>query len=103
MEDVTTLIEQRERVKVAVEKYLDKNAAQSGISTLILDPEVRSHVIDIGTSVLLNLWGIGPSGGSFVRALVNNDLRESYGRADHINQRAIMFYVLLMANQTYVY
>ena len=103
MEDVTTLIEQRERIKSAVEKYLDRTAAQAGISTLILDPEVRSHIIDIGTSVLLNLWGIGPSGGSFVRALVNNDLRESYGRADHVNQKAIMFYVLLMVNQTYVY
>jgi hypothetical protein len=97
------LIEHRARIKTAVEKYLDRNAAQAGIAMLILNPEAREHITSIGTSVLMNVWGIGPEGGSFVRALVNNDLKESYSRADHINQKAIMFYVMLMVNQTYVY
>lgn len=100
---MTELIEHRERVKVAVEKYLDRNAEQARVLHLALVEDAREHIINIGTSILMTRWGIGPSGGSFVQAIVDNDLREAFGRADEINEQAIKFYLMLIYNQNYVY
>jgi hypothetical protein len=55
-------------------------------------------VIDIGTSVLCTKWGIGYPGGGFVQALMNNDLRGAFERADTVNTQAIKFYLMLMYN-----
>jgi hypothetical protein len=64
--------------------------------------EEMNHVVNIGTSILCTKWGVGYPGGSFVTAIVNNNLMEAFGRADHINLNAIRFYVSLIYNQSYV-
>jgi hypothetical protein len=56
------------------------------------------HIIDIGTSVLCTKWDIGYPGGSFVQALINNDLRGAFERADQVNAQAIKFYLTMMYN-----
>ena len=62
----------------------------------------REHVVNIGTSILGTKWGLGYPGGSFVQAVVDNNLMEAFGRADHINLNCIQFYVYLIYNQSYV-
>jgi hypothetical protein len=37
-------------------------------------------------------------GGGFVQALMNNDLRGAFERADTVNAQAIKFYLMLMYN-----
>ena len=60
------------------------------------------HVVNIGTSILGTKWGLGYPGGSFVQAVVDNNLMEAFGRADYINLNCIQFYVYLIYNQSYV-
>ena len=58
------------------------------------------HVTDIGISILETKHpeiGIY-KGGSFVNAIVNNDLQAAFGKADNINQEFIKFYLILMYN-----
>jgi hypothetical protein len=62
----------------------------------------RAHVIECGLSILCTKWGLGYPGGSFVQAMVDNDLTQAFGRADHINVNAIRFYVSLLYNQSYI-
>jgi hypothetical protein len=61
----------------------------------------REHVITIGTSILCTKWKIGYPGGSFVQAIVDNNLSESFGRADTANRDIILFYCKLIYNATY--
>lgn len=60
-----------------------------------LTEEEMSHVIDVGTSVLQTRDG-GIQGGSFVQAVVDNDLTRTYNRADSINRKVIPFYIILL-------
>lgn len=59
-----------------------------------LNEEEMSHVKSIGVSVLQTRDG-GMQGGSFVQAIVKNDLSGSYNRADSTNSRVIPFYIIL--------
>lgn len=43
---------------------------------------VSEHIIDIIVSVMRTRDGVGPMGGSFVQAIVDNDLFEAVSRAD---------------------
>ncbi len=56
------------------------------------------HIIQIGTSILCTKWGIGYSGGSFVQAVVDNDLMAAVGRADGTNIKMLPFYCKLIYN-----
>ena len=60
--------------------------------------ESREHIIQIGTSILCTKRGVGYPGGSFVQAIVNNDLMGAFGRADRINKDSIEFYCKLLYN-----
>lgn len=60
------------------------------------------HITNIGVSILCTKWEVGYPGGGFVQAIVDNNLMEAFGRADHINLKAIGFYVYLIYNQGYV-
>jgi len=62
-----------------------------------LTMEEMNHVISIGVSILHTMDG-GPQGGSFVQAIVKNDLSGSHNRADSTNSRVIPFYVTLKDN-----
>lgn len=96
---------QEERIAEAVSKRIDEYWAQGhdpGFGLAIAYSEAREHVTRIGVSVLSTRWGVGFPGGSFVQAIVDNNLMETVGRADHINLNAIRFYVYLVYNQSYV-
>ena len=60
-----------------------------------LTEEEMSHVIDVGVSVLQTRDG-GIQGGSFVQAVVDNDLSRTYNRADSTNKKVIPFYIILL-------
>ena len=66
----------------------------------LLSKDGRNHVVSIGASVLMTKFPElgGYSGGSFVQAIVDNDLMEAFGRADSINKLAIEFYLKLIVN-----
>jgi hypothetical protein len=46
------------------------------------ETNVSEHIIDIIVSVMVTRDGVGPMGGSFVQAIVDNDLFEAVSRAD---------------------
>ena len=64
-----------------------------------LTEEEMAHVKSIGVSVLQTRDG-GLQGGSFVQAVVKNDLSGSYNRADSTNSRVIPFYIILKDHVT---
>ena len=64
-----------------------------------LTEEEMNHVINIGTSILQTRDG-GIPGGSFVQAIVKNDLSGSYNRADSTNRKVIPFYIILKDHVT---
>ena len=63
--------------------------------SVTLTEEEMNHVINIGVSVLQTRDG-GIQGGSFVQAVVDNDLTRTYNRADSINRKVIPFYIILL-------
>jgi hypothetical protein len=88
-----------EKIRTNVEVYLIKNAESCNvpITALFVDEE-RNHIINIGTNIMANRLGIETYPGSFVKAILENNLYESINRADHINRGAITFYVTMMHN-----
>ena len=88
--------QQQEIVRAVVSDYFDKYADKY----LPLYPKLteKEHIINIGTSILCTKWKVGYPGGSFAKAVVDNDLSESFGRADEINVHCIRFYLMLMYN-----
>ena len=64
-----------------------------------LTAEEMDHVKSIGVSVLQTRDG-GLQGGSFVQAVVQNDLSGSYNRADSTNRKVIPFYIILKDHVT---
>ena len=60
-----------------------------------LTEEEMNHVTNIGTSILQTRDG-GIQGGSFVQAVVDNDLSRTYNRADSTNRKVIPFYIILL-------
>ena len=63
-----------------------------------INPEDISHIENIGTSILCTKWNVGYPGGSFVQAVVDNDLNGAFSRADSVNRDCILFYVSLITN-----
>ena len=63
--------------------------------SVTLTEEEMNHVIDVGVSVLQTRDG-GIQGGSFVQAVVDNDLSRTYNRADSTNKKVIPFYIILL-------
>lgn len=96
---------QEERIIEAVKEHIDqylRTGRDVGFGLVASTQDNRDHIAQIGKSILCTRWGVGYPGGSFAQAVVDNDLREAFGRADHINLNCIRFYVSLMYNQTYV-
>ena len=54
------------------------------------------HIINIGESILCTKWNVGYPGGSFVQAVVENNLQLAFSRADYINRKYIPLYIGLM-------
>jgi len=96
---------QEERITEAVSKRIDEYLAKGhdiGFGAALSSGERIEHVTRIGVSILGTKWGLGFPGGSFVQAIVDNDLTGAFGRADHINVNTIRFYVSLVYNQSYI-
>ena len=86
---------QEKRIRERVLQMLDREP-------IPVSEEYKSHIVNIGTSILATKWGIGYPGGSFVQAVVDNDLLESFSRADSINKDAMGFYCKLLYNIGYI-
>ena len=103
--NIRTMKGQEKRIREAVEKRIDEywsKGTDSSFGHAISFKEGREHIANIGVSVLCTKWGVGFPGGSFVQAIVSNDLTETFSRADTINLNCIRFYVYLIYNQSYV-
>lgn len=86
MKDIQTY---KDRVKYEFDQWYGNQIS------VTLTEEEMNHVIDVGTSVLQTRDG-GMQGGSFVQAVVDNDLSRTYNRADSVNKRVIPFYIILL-------
>ena len=64
-----------------------------------LTEEQMDHAKSVGVSVPQTRDG-GIPGGSFVQAIVKNDLSGSYNRADSTNRKVIPFYIILKDHVT---
>jgi len=104
MKNKDTAVEstQRDRIKYKVGRYLTQNSELVPMS-LILDQESTNHIIDIGTSILMHKWRVGyRSPGSFVCAIVENDLEKAVSSADGINKQCLVFYSTMLWNFGYI-
>ena len=95
--------EQRKLVENVVDEFIDSYLTDQYISMSELQTimQNREHILNIGTSILCTKWKIGYPGGSFVEAIVNNDLSETFSRADIMNRQVVFFYCKLMYNANY--
>ena len=69
------------------------------LMSIPLTEDQMDHVKSVGVSVLQTRDG-GVPGGSFVQAIVQNDLSGSYNRADSTNRKVIPFYIILKDHVT---
>lgn len=90
MKDIQTY---KDRVKYEFDQWYGNQIS------VTLTEEEMDHVINIGTSILQTRDG-GIQGGSFVRAVVDNDLSRTYNRADSTNRKVIPFYIILKDHVT---
>ena len=88
------VFEQIEVVKNVVKNYMDQDHEVK----FRFSEDQLAHIEDIATSILCTKWKVGYEGGSFVQAVVDNNLMQAIGRADVTNQMALPFYCRLMYN-----
>ena len=93
--------EQEDRIKVAVREYAMSNHNIIPFHHM-MHPDTLDHIVNIGTSIMMNKWEIDTRPGSFVRAVLDNDLEASVNCADNINRDLLPFYVTLKYNLGYV-
>ena len=93
-----------EKIRKHVGRCVDDYKNECGLSFQMhaMIPDSREHIVNIGTSILCTKWGVGYPGGSFVQAVVDNNLHEALGRADSINQDCLKFYSMLIYNTSYI-
>jgi hypothetical protein len=84
-------------IREKVSDYLERNAQSTGVPIQILFGEEREHVVNIGTSIMMNRLGFNTYPGSFVQAVLDNDLAGAFGRADHINRQCLGFYSTMVS------
>ena len=80
-------------IREQVKKYIIKNSTSIiGKSTMTF--EEFEHIIDISVSII-NARDGGIRGGSFVQAIINNDLESAVGHADPICLKVLKLFVLV--------
>jgi hypothetical protein len=80
-----------------VSDYLEKYGESAGVPLhILMSNESREHVISIGTSIMMNRLGFNTYPGSFVQAVLDNNLHSAFNRADSINQQSLRFYIMMM-------
>ncbi len=91
------IIEQIEVVKKVVESSFEQNSQYTWLT--FLNEDEKSHIIQIGASILCTKWNVGYPGGGFVQAVVDNDLMKSIGSADGTSLKGLKFFAQLMYNE----
>lgn len=91
-----TINEIQENVRLIVKEYIIKNYSYYGLNEFSNDD--LEHVINMGTELLMAKNKIGYEPCGFIKAIINNDLMESFNRADDVNSKALKFYVILLYN-----
>ena len=87
----------QEIITKEVTDYLEKYGESSGVPLhILMSNESREHVISIGTSIMMNRLGFNTFPGSFVQAVLDNNLHSAFNRADSINQQSLRFYITMM-------
>lgn len=89
-----------EKIKAQVQAYFDKNAHLYIPNFRNLSEGDKSHIVNIGTSIICTRHEIGYPGGSFVQSVVDNSLSGAIANADSVNLNAIRFYVMMMYNMS---
>ena len=87
----------QEIVTKEVTACLEKYGESAGVPLhILMSNESREHVISIGTSIMMNRLGFNTYPGSFVQAVLDNNLHSAFNRADSINQQSLRFYITMM-------
>ncbi len=94
---MSTVTEVMDILQAHVDDYIEKNKAMLPISIQISEENI-SRVKDIAGSIMRTKWNVGYPGGSFVQSVVDNNLMESFGRADTLNREALYFYCVMIRN-----
>jgi hypothetical protein len=82
-----------QEIKASVDEFMRLNSLEIPPSG-----HVRDHIEQMCISILKTKYDIGYPSGSFVKAVVKNDLMGAFGRADHINRNFIGLYASLLYN-----
>jgi hypothetical protein len=97
---------QYDRIEMAVHERMKSYSVERpddiNFKFAISNQEDSEHIMRIGASILCTRWEIGYPGGGFVGAIAENNLMETFSRADAINLKCINFYVSLIYNQGYI-
>lgn len=94
-------LEKKEIIQDAVRNYVISQGSAYIPRFDLLTTDDKNHIINIGTHIICTRDGIDLMSGSFVQSMVNNDLKTAIATADHINQGALRFYVMMMYNMAY--
>lgn len=86
-----------EDIKNVVDEFIT-NKLTNNWEPIYMDNETEEHVKQMCVSILCTKHKIGYPGGSFVQAVVNNDLMGAFGKADQINKKFIGLYAELLYN-----
>lgn len=86
-----------EDIKNVVDDFIT-NKLTNNWEPIYMDNETEEHVKQMCVSILCTKHKIGYPGGSFVQAVVNNDLMGAFGKADQINKKFIGLYAELLYN-----
>ena len=88
----------REEIRNQVELYYNENFKFAVPEAERLFDKEREHIVNIATSIYCTKHNIGHKGGSFVQAVVNNDLMQAFSTADDINRQVMRFYTMFLYN-----
>lgn len=94
---VNTLENVLELIDNHVSEYVERNKNLLPLQVQI-NPDNLEHVKQIAASIMRTKWNVGYPGGSFVQAVVDNNLSESFGRADIVNRDSLFFYCVMIKN-----
>lgn len=89
-------LKQKEIVTNLVTSYLSQEGEACGLGDI--SSTKAFHIIDLGVSMLMTKWKLGPEAGSFVTAFVNNDLMRAIANADSVAMSAFKFFGRLIYN-----
>lgn len=86
--------EKIDKLRVKARNFIIENMLSLGVVLMI---DEIDHVENMIVSLISARDGYGLPTGSFVQAVLDNDLRGAFGRADHINRKALI--VIVSANE----